>query len=92
LLAATYHHTIKAVVQLTQVSLPTLIKHLLQLSDVRQLTAQHAAFDCQLKHPVNIPVQLTEYNKVLSQFASEMVRKEFNKGLSREADPDFTGP
>ena len=87
-----YHHTIKSVVRSTQVSVPTLIRNLLQLSDVRLLTSQHTAFDRMLKQPVSVPAELTEYRTCVSQFAFELIHREFNKSRNREPDPQFCGP
>jgi len=78
-----YHRTIKAVVSSTQVSIPTLLRHLLQLVHVRTLTSHHAAFDRHLKQPVGAPKELCNYRPLLSRFAFELVSKEYVKGSAR---------
>jgi len=78
-----YHRTIKAVVSSTQVSIPTLLRHLLQLVHVRTLTSHHAAFDRHLKQPVSAPKELCNYRPLLSRFAFELVSKEYVKGSAR---------
>ena len=85
-----YHQTIKAVVSSTQVSILTLLRHLLQLVHVRTLTSQHAASDRHLKQPVGAPKELCEYRPLLSRFAFALVSKEYVKGSAR-VDADNPG-
>jgi len=92
-----YHQTIKAVVRSTQVSIPTLLTHLIQLSDVRTISAKHAAFDRQMKKPSKVPRELAEYRSVVSKFAFELILKEHTKAIGRQNDTndeldDFVSP
>jgi len=87
-----YHCTIKAVVRSPQTTVPVLIKNLLQIASVRTVTAKLASFDRQLKKPVNIPAELAEYRPVLSQFAMELIKKEFCKARSQSDIEDYTRP
>ena len=82
LLLYRYHQTIKSVVRSPQVTVPALLQHLLKLSNVRSTDAQHRGFDKYMKVPINLPTQLIEYRTVLSQFALELISKQFSRAQS----------
>ena len=64
----------------TQVSVPVLLKNSLQLAAVRTAAAQHVDFDRLVKQlaAVGGPSDLAPYQKVVSHFAFEQLKKEFS--------------
>jgi len=89
-----YHRTIKALVGSTQVTISTLLHNLLQVADVRTISAKHAAFERAIKQSTSVPPELDEYRACVSQFAFELIVKQFTKAKQMAADDNagFTSP